>query len=199
MRIEKVRRLRGLNAYFCQPVVVVLLDLQELTGRETTDVPGFTPRLLELLPGLAEHHCAAKRPGGLIDEMAGGTNFGHILEHVTLELSHLIGRKVSFGRTVRAGPPGWFRLILECPDDEWIKDPVVKQLLALAVRVTSETVEGRTPDPAPGLLHIAALYEQSRLGVSTAELARAARQRGIPVRRLSTSPCCSWATAATAG
>ncbi len=185
MRIERVRRLRGPNAYFSQPVVVVLVDLQELTGRETTDVPGFTARLLELLPGLAEHHCAATRPGGLIDEMTRGTYFGHILEHVTLELSHLIGRKVSFGRTVRAGPPGSFKLILECPDDEWVKDPVVKQLLALAVRVISETVEGRTPDLGTELLHIAALYEESRLGVSTAELARAARQRGIPVRRLS--------------
>jgi cyanophycin synthetase len=68
----KVPRLRGLNAYFSQPVVVVLVDLQELTGRETTDVPGFTARLLALLPGLAEHHCAATRPGGLIDEMTGG-------------------------------------------------------------------------------------------------------------------------------
>ena len=185
MRIEKVRRLRGLNVYFSQPVVVVLVDLQELTGRETTDVPGFTARLLELLPGLAEHHCAATRPGSLIDEMTGGTYFGHILEHVTLELSHLIGRKVSFGRTVRAGPPGSFKLILECPDDEWVKDPVVKQLLALAVRVISETVEGRAPDLGAELLHIAARYEQSRLGVSTAELARAARQRGIPVRLVS--------------
>ena len=63
------------------------------------------------------------------------------------------------------------------------KIPVVEQLLALAVRVISETVDGRTPDLGTELLHIAALYEESRLGVSTAELARAARQRGVPVRR----------------
>lgn len=185
MRIDEMRRLRGPNVYFSQPVVVVLVDLQEFTSRETTDVPGFAARLLELLPGLTEHHCSATRPGGLIDKMTRGTYFGHVLEHVTLELSHLIGREVSFGRTLWAGAPGLFKLILECPDDEWAKDPVVEQLLALAVRVISETVEGRTPDLGTELLRITALYEESRLGVSTAELARAARQRDIPVRRLS--------------
>ena len=62
-----------------------------------------------LLPGLAEHHCAAARPGGLVDKMNRGTYFGHVVEHVTLELSHLIGREVYFGRTVWAGAPGWFK------------------------------------------------------------------------------------------
>ena len=184
MRIIDVQRLRGPNVYCSHPAVVVLLDLQELTGRETTDAPGFIARLLELLPGLAQHHCAAARPGGLVDKMTRGTYFGHVLEHVTLELSHLIGREVYFGRTLWAGAPGWFKLILECPKDEWVKDPVAGQLLALALRVVSETVEGRTPDLGTGLPRIAARYEESRLGVSTAELARAARQRDIPVRRL---------------
>jgi cyanophycin synthetase len=95
-------------------------------------VPGLTDRLLGLLPGLAEHHCASGQPGGLVDKMNRGTYFGHLLEHVTLELSHLNGREVHFGRTLSAGTPGCYRLIIECP-----------------------------------------------------ELARAARKRGIPVRRLS--------------
>lgn len=50
--------------------------------------------------------------------MARGTYFGHVTEHVTLELSGLIGREVYFGRTVRAGGPGDYEVILECPDDE---------------------------------------------------------------------------------
>ena len=41
--------------------------------------------------------------------MTRGTYFGHVLEHVTLELSHLIGREVYFGRTLWAGAPGWFK------------------------------------------------------------------------------------------
>jgi len=185
MRIVEVRRLRGPNVYCSRPAVTALVDLQEFTGRETVEVPGFTERVLELLPGLAEHHCAATRPGGLVDKMTRGTYFGHVIEHVTLELSHLIGREVYFGRTLWAGTPGWFKLIIECPQDEWPEDPVAGQLLALALRMVRETAGGGSPDPGPDLPRIASLYEEARLGVSTAELARAARQRDIPVRRLS--------------
>jgi hypothetical protein len=51
-----------------------------------------------LLPGLAEHHRAAGRPGGFTDAMARGTYFGHVTEHVALELSRLAGRDVHLGR-----------------------------------------------------------------------------------------------------
>ncbi len=185
MRIDEMRWLRGPNLYCSHPVVVVLVDLEELAGRETTDVAGFSERLLGLLPGLVEHHCATGRPGGLVAKMARGTYFGHVVEHVTLELSHLIGREVYFGRTLWAGVPGWFKVIVECPDDEWAKNAVDERLVGLAVRVVSETVEGGALDLGSELAGIAAAYEESRLGVSGAELARAARERDVPVRRLS--------------
>ncbi len=41
------------------------------------------------MPGLAEHHCAAGKPGGLVTKLNEGTFFGYVLEHVALELSHL--------------------------------------------------------------------------------------------------------------
>lgn len=195
MRITDRRRLRGPNIYYRDPVFIALVDLQEFTGRETCDIEGFTERLLSLLPGLAEHHCAAGRPGGLVDKMRRGTFFGHVLEHVTLELSHLIGRDVYFGRTLWAGTPGLFRLIMECPPDEWAEDPVAEQLMELGITVITEVAAGRVPDAVTGagggavfgprLQHAAGLYEAARLGVSAADLARAARERGIPVRRLS--------------
>ncbi|HLH58633.1 MAG TPA: hypothetical protein VKV33_05710, partial [Streptosporangiaceae bacterium] len=198
MRIVGLRRLRGPNIYCEYPVSTALVDLEEFTGRETTDVDGFTGRLLDLLPGLAGHHCSAGRPGGLVDKMNRGTFFGHVLEHVTLELSRLIGRDVYFGRTVWAGTPGWFRLIIECPADEWAEDPVAGHLIELGMTVVTDLAGGRVPGavietpaagaatvPGPRLRHVAGLYEASRLGVSAAELARTARRRGIPVRRVS--------------
>ncbi len=191
MRIVELRRLRGPNMYCSHPVAVALVDLREFTGRETSEFPGLTQRLLGCLPGLSEHHCSAGRPGGLVDKLDEGTFFGHLLEHVTLELSRLIGRDVYFGRTLWAGTPGCFRLILECPEDEWPEDPVVRQLLTLGATLVSDLAGGRAPDsvirkgePGPELQIVAALYDNTRLGVSAAELARAARERDIPVRRL---------------
>jgi cyanophycin synthetase len=196
MRIVTLRRLRGPNIYCGHPAVMALVDLEELTGLETCDVPGFADRLLATLPGLADHHCASGKPGGLVAKLNVGTFFGHVLEHVALELSHLIGREVYFGKTLWAGEPGLFRLIIECPEHEWAGDPVAGGLLGLAATVVTELVAGRNPDAAccagqvgdqpargPELQRLATAYDENRLGVTAAALARAARYRGIPVRR----------------
>ncbi|GAA1804350.1 cyanophycin synthetase [Actinomadura chokoriensis] len=184
MRLDHVRRLSGPNTYLSRPVAIARLDLQALTGHETTDHPGFAERLVEALPGLAEHHCSAGRPGGLLEAMARGTYFGHVTEHVTLQLSGLIGREVFFGRTVRAGGPGDYDVILECPRDEPPDSPVVERLIALAVRIVTGALTGAVPDTSAELAEVAAAHEGERLGVSTAALARAARERGVPVRRV---------------
>ncbi len=197
MRIVTLRRLRGPNIYCWQPAVLALVDLEELAGRETCEVPGFAQRLLATLPGLADHHCAAGKPGGLVAKLNEGTFFGHVLEHVALEFSHLIGREVYFGKTLWAGEPGLFRLIIECPEHEWAEDPMAGDLLDLAVTVVTDLVAGRVPDavlhtgqadgqlvPGAELQRLATAYDENRLGVTAAALARAARYRGIPVRRL---------------
>lgn len=184
MRLDHVRRLGGPNVYLSRPVAIARLDLQGLTGHETTDHPGFAERLVDALPGLADHHCSAGRPGGLLEAMARGTYFGHVTEHVTLELSGLIGREVFFGRTVRAGGPAEYDVILECPPDEPSASPVVERLITLAVRIVNGALAGLVPDTSADLARVAAVHEQERLGVSTAALARAARERGVPVRRV---------------
>jgi cyanophycin synthetase len=184
VRLDHVRRLGGPNIYLSRPVAIARLDLQGLTGHETTDHPGFAERLVDALPGLAEHHCSAGRPGGLLEAMARGTYFGHVTEHVTLELSGLIGREVFFGRTVRAGGPAEYDVILECPPDEPSASPVVERLITLAVRIVNGALAGLVPGTSADLARIAAVHEEERLGVSTAALARAARERGVPVRRV---------------
>jgi cyanophycin synthetase len=184
VHLDHLRWLGGPNLYVSRPVVIACLELEELTGRETTDYAGFAERLVPLLPGLAEHHCSAGRPGGLLEAMARGTYFGHVTEHVTLELSSMIGREVYFGRTVWAGKPGRYDVILERPRDEPPEVSVVGDLLKLALRTVTELLDGRTPVLTNELAAIASVYGQTRLGVSTAALAAAARRRGIPVRRL---------------
>ncbi|WP_242894862.1 cyanophycin synthetase [Actinomadura litoris] len=184
MRLDHVRRLSGPNVYLSRPVAVARLDLRGLTGQETTDHPGFADRLVAALPGLTSHHCSAGRPGGLLEAMARGTYFGHVTEHVTLELSGLIGREVFFGRTVRAGGPGAYEVVLECPRDEPPGSAVVEDLVGIAIRLVNGAIAGAVPDPSADLARVAADHEAGRLGVSTAALARAARRRGIPVRRV---------------
>jgi cyanophycin synthetase len=184
VRLINLRRLYGPNIYTTRPVTVARLELDELTGQETTGAEGFAARLLALLPGLAEHHCAAGEPGGFCHAMARGTYFGHVTEHVALELSALAGRDVYFGRTVWAGADGRYDVVTECPRDEPVDSAVPGDLVRLAIGVVTDVIAERSPALADAIAPIAAEVERTRPGVSTAALAGAARRRGIPVRRV---------------
>jgi cyanophycin synthetase len=184
VRLIDLRYLSGPNVYSASPVTIARLELDELTGRETTDFAGFAARLSALLSGLADHHCAAGRPGGFLDAMARGTYFGHVTEHVALELSGMAGREVHLGRTMWAGADGRYDVMTECPQDEPADSAVPGDLLRLALAVVHDVLGELTPRFAGELERIGQACERERLGVSTAAIAAAARQRGIPVRRV---------------
>jgi cyanophycin synthetase len=201
MRIDSIRRMRGPNRLASHPVLVASIDVGELTGRRPSDVPGFARRLAGLLAVLPSHGSAAAllgQPtpesvrGGPEDRQIGeGVNaasFEAVVEDLVLELSRRIGREASFAQARRADRPGSLQLTLECPPDEWIQDPTPADLVQLALDMLEAAV---SPDASRGgsfateLVRMSAAFEEARLGISTAELARAARERDIPVRRLS--------------
>jgi cyanophycin synthetase len=184
VRLEHLRHLGGPNIFGTKPVSLARIELGELTCKETTDCPGFAERLLELLPGLREHHCAAGRPGGFVAAMSRGTYFGHVAEHVALELSGLAGRDVHLGRTIWAGADGRYDLIMECPTDEPPDSAVPSELCSLAITMVTDLLAERTPDVTADLEAIGRTAERDRLGPSTAAIAEAARGRDIPVRRV---------------
>ena len=184
MKIISTRRLRGPNVYLARPAVIARLHLEELTGRETSDVEGFPERLLRALPGLAEHHCSAGVSGGFVSRMRGGTFFGHVTEHVCIELSQRIGRDVSFGRTIAIGAPGCYDVIVECPADESPGSALPASLLTAAVDLITAVIAGRPGLPiADRLDQLAELAEREATGPSTRSIIAAARRRGIPVER----------------
>ncbi|MER7001660.1 cyanophycin synthetase [Dactylosporangium sp. NPDC000555] len=183
MRIESSRRLRGPNRYLARPVQVTRVLLDGFTGRETCDFPGFPERLLDLLPGLADHHCAAGAPGGFVKRLNGGTYFGHTAEHVAIELSNRIGREVSFGRTVGTQDPSAFDVIMECPADEAHESEMSEKLLETAINIVVPLTRAE-PSPALDLEELQRRYEREKPGPSTEAIARAARERGIPVERV---------------
>lgn len=184
MRLEHVRHIGGPNIFTRAPVSVARIELGELTCRENTDFPGFTERLLLALPGLREHHCAAGRPGGFVEALTRGTYFGHVTEHVTLELSGQAGRAVHLGRTMWAGADGRYDVMTECPRDEPEGSVVPRELYQLAIDVVAALLAKQRPDTGTSLEAIARVVERERLGPSTAAIAQAARRRGIPVRRV---------------
>src|SRR5438067_3565116 len=138
MKILNIRTIPGPNVYSHQPVLVMKLDLEDLAGRESYEVPGFIDRLLQLLPGCYEHYCGLGRPGGFVERLHGGTYFGHIIEHVALELTDPVGISTNRGKTVSADKPGQYLVAVT-----YKAECAMKFLLKVAVGLVQSLVDDK--------------------------------------------------------
>ena len=68
--------------------------------------------LRAVLPPLQDQGCSYKRVGGFVRRLREGTWFGHVAEHVALELQSLAGQQTLKGKTrsVR-GRPGVYNVM----------------------------------------------------------------------------------------
>lgn len=178
MRIEKIRTISGANVYSHQPVILMRLNLEDLTDRESREFEGFNRRLVELLPGLAEHHCGLGYPGGFLERLEDGTYFGHIVEHAAIEMMTLAGIGADYGKTRYAGAPGVYNVVVVYKAEQ-----ATKYLLKIAVELVEALLKGETftiEDKIEEAKQIAADYE---LGPSARAITDAADKRGIPWSR----------------
>jgi len=182
LRVSRIRALRGPNFWRLAPVIACDVSLGALEGRTSADWPAFTDRLLALLPTLCEHPCSRGTEGGFVERLREGTHAPHILEHVALELQALAGSDVSFGRVVESGDPGVWWVIVAYEEEE-----VGLECMRQAARLLQHCLtpgECAPLDIAALIQELQTLYEEVRLGPSTAAVVEEARRRGIPVRRL---------------
>src|SRR2546423_38214 len=112
MRVRTIRTLSGPNVHHHRPVLLMKLDLEDLAETESCQVPGFVERLLARLPGLGGHTCSRGYAGGFVERLHEGTYFGHIVEHVAIELSEPAGIGVSYGKTRYGGEPGVYDVVV---------------------------------------------------------------------------------------
>ena len=179
MKILRQTVFDGPNIHSHYPVVEMQVDLEELDGATTQDVPGFVDKLLEAVPSLRDHYCSLGGPGGFVERLLEGTYFGHTLEHLTLELEALAGMRVIYGKTRYAGRPGLYTVVYEYTAREagLAAGPQALQLLL-------GLVQGQTVDAAGVVAHLKETMVRYEPGPSTAALITAAQQRHIPVMRL---------------
>ncbi|MGH8079157.1 MAG: cyanophycin synthetase, partial [Lysobacter sp.] len=185
----------GPSLYAHFPVIRLELDLQALEDWPTARLgSAFVDGLIEALPGLAEHGCSYREPGGFVRRMREdqGTWLGHVLEHVAIELQNVAGENVTFGKTrsISEDRPGVYSVVYEYAQrDEGIAagELGIKLLCSLLpedIRPSGSVPEDWEWESArDGFIR----YAQRRaLGPSTASLVRAAEERNIPWLRLNT-------------
>ncbi len=192
MKITSTNVYLGPNLYAHFPVIRHVLDLGELEEWPTVRLgQDYVDALLENLPGLNEHGCSYREPGGFVRRMREdeGTWLGHVAEHMILELQNVAGLEVSFGRTRSIeGSPGHYNMVFQYKDQE-----VGREASRLALDLIHHLLPANLkPDNAPdsdwdfpterdGFIRFA---QRRALGPSTASLVKAAEERNIPWLRL---------------
>lgn len=191
MRILNRNVYVGPSQYAKFPVIRLELDLGGLEQWPTAKLGnGFIDALVVALPGLAEHGCSYREPGGFIRRMreGEGTWLGHVLEHVAIELQNVAGEDVTFGKTrsISDDRPGVYSVVYEYAQRE---EGIAAGELALKLLDSLLPAELRTAtddswnweEERDSFIR----YAQRRaLGPSTASLVKAAVDRGIPWLRL---------------
>ena len=181
----------GPSQYAKFPVIRLELDLGALEEWPTARLGnGFVDALVEALPGLAEHGCSYREPGGFIRRMreGEGTWLGHVLEHVAIELQNVAGEDVTFGKTrsISDDRPGVYSVVYEYAQREEgiaageLALKLLDSLLPAELRSATKD-EWNWQEERDSFIR----YAQRRaLGPSTMSLVRAAEERGIPWLRL---------------
>jgi cyanophycin synthetase len=185
----------GPSLYAHFPVIRLELDLGHLEEWPTAKLGAvYVDALVEAVPGLKEHGCSYRVPGGLIRRMKEdeGTWLGHVLEHVAIELQNMAGEDVTFGKTRSIDDrPGVYSVVYEYAQrEEGIAagELALRLLCSLLPAEVRAQIDGDAvpedwdwPEARDSFIR----YAQRRaLGPSTASLVRAAEERDIPWLRL---------------
>lgn len=179
MKVLETRVFRGPNIYSLNPVIRLLLDIEELEERPSNTIEGFTDRLVEMIPTLHEHRCSEGVPGGFISRLRSGTWMGHIVEHISLELQCLVGTPVGYGKCRSASRPGLYNVIYS-----YVEEKVGLQAGRIAIRLVEHLVYGSEFNYADEMRGLARTLERSSYGPSTQAMIDKAKERDIPVLRL---------------
>ncbi len=183
----------GPSLYAHFPVIKLELDLEALEAWPTARLgDAFVDSLVAALPGLAEHGCSYREPGGFIRRMreGEGTWLGHVLEHVAIELQNVAGEKVTFGKTRSVGDdrPGVYTVVYEYAQrEEGIAAGELGLRLIESLLPENLRTRGSVPDDwnfVEARDQFIRYAQRRALGPSTASLVRAAEQRDIPWLRL---------------
>jgi cyanophycin synthetase len=165
MQLQRIWVLRGANIWARCPVLEAELDLTDVAAVTEDRLAACAACLRAWLPSLGD------RPFG--------PDLPALLRDLTLELQRLVGSPVQVGLVRPLGRDGLFSVIVEYEEEE-----LGRVCLETARQICLAALHDRPFDVAAELARLRDLAYEARLGPSTAAIVAAARQRGIPVRRL---------------
>lgn len=193
MKILNTNLYIGPNQYAKFRVIRHTLDIGVLENWPSARLgPAFIDGLIAALPGLDEHGCSYRTPGGFVRRLRedDGTWMAHITEHVALELQCVAGNEVSFGRTRSAGETGQYNMVYA-----YIHRDVGLAACELAIKLLMHLLPAEVREQTgyeldddwdwdEELNSFIRRAQRHAFGPSTASLVAAAEERDVPWLRL---------------
>ncbi|MDJ0573305.1 MAG: cyanophycin synthetase [Pleurocapsa sp. MO_192.B19] len=181
MKILKVQTLRGPNYWSIrhQKLIVMQLDLGELTEKRSDEIPDFYQGLIEVFSSLN-----SDRWDGFLKQLQEGLFLEKIVTQVALELQSLTEMPVEFSYIHSISTPGVYQVIFEYLDEK-----AGRYAARAAVRLCQSLIDrGYYPNSEfeQDLRDLRELRLEGTLGPSTEAIVKEAEARGIPWMQLST-------------
>ncbi|MCU9840148.1 cyanophycin synthetase [Ruegeria sp. WL0004] len=193
MKVVSTNVFVGPNVWASFPVIRHVIDLGLLEEWPSARIgPEFIDGLIAALPGLAEHGCSYREPGGFIRRLREdeGTWLGHVLEHCAIEVQNVAGSDVTFGRTRGTGEPGQYNMVYEYRQRDVGLEAgklAIRLLMHLLPQALKDQIDYEF-DPEfdwnDELRSFVLRAQRKEFGPSTGSLVKAAQARDIPWIRL---------------
>ncbi|WP_306114461.1 MULTISPECIES: cyanophycin synthetase [unclassified Roseovarius] len=193
MKIVSTNVFVGPNVWAGFPVIRHVVDLGVLEEWPSARIgPEFIDGLVAALPGLDEHGCSYREPGGFIRRLREdeGTWMGHVMEHCALEIQGVAGTDVTFGRTRGTGEPGHYNMVYQYRQRD-VGLAAGKLALRLLMHLLPDSLKAQVDyefapefDWEEELRSFVLRAQRKEFGPSTGSLVKAAEERDIPWLRL---------------
>jgi cyanophycin synthetase len=196
MKVVSTNVFVGPNIWAGFPVIRHVVDLGELENWPSAKLgDAWIEALVDALPGLREHGCSYREPGGLIRRLreGEGTWLGHVAEHVALEIQGVAGSDVTFGRTRGTGVHGQYNLVYEYRQRDVgleagrLAIQLLMNLLPDQVKALTDYEYDAEFDFPTELKSFVLMAQRKEFGPSTGSLVKAADERDIPWIRMNSN------------
>ncbi|SLN55813.1 Cyanophycin synthetase [Roseovarius litorisediminis] len=193
MKIISTNVFVGPNVWASFPVIRHVIDLGFLENWPSAKIgTDYIDALVDALPGLEEHGCSYREPGGFIRRLREdeGTWLGHVLEHCALEIQGVAGTDVTFGRTRSTGEPGQYNMVYQYRQRD-VGLAAGELALRLLMHLLPQSLKDQSDyefDPdfdwEDEMRAFVLRAQRKEFGPSTGSLVKAAEERDIPWIRL---------------
>jgi cyanophycin synthetase len=176
MLVVDLKVMRGPNFWSVEQenLIAVKLDLEDYEGRKTSEVPGFTDKILGLFPGFTDYK-REEHSLPFSEELKQGVSFPYVIGYAALELQKLGGMPTGFMTIGNTNKEGVYNIVFSYKEEE-----AGLYAARAAIRIVLALLNNTGYDIGKDIDELAYIRRYEYLGLSTGSVVDEALRRGIP-------------------